>query len=118
LGCGEVRSKDEVEVGLWRGLCEDEVEGRAGSSWLGAAGGGGLGRAVPVGGSSGGGRKAAVAQEDAGWSLTSASVRVQPKVSLNLPWEQTGGAWQVFQNGASIATTGHQSLLPLEQLNI
>ncbi len=23
----------EVEVGLWRGLCEDEVEGQAGSSW-------------------------------------------------------------------------------------
>jgi hypothetical protein len=23
----------EVEVGLWRGLCEDEVEGQSGSSW-------------------------------------------------------------------------------------
>ncbi len=23
----------EVEVGLWRGLCEDEVEGRAMASW-------------------------------------------------------------------------------------
>ncbi len=28
----------EVEVGLWRGLCEDEVEGQAGSSGLGLPG--------------------------------------------------------------------------------
>ncbi len=65
----------EVEVGLWRGLCEDEVEGQAGSSWAWSAGAVARGRALPVGGSSGGGRKAAVALGDAAWSsaLTSTS---------------------------------------------
>ncbi len=55
----------EVEVGLWRGLCEDEVEGQAGSSW------GWLpGRSL---GLPGGGRKADVALGDAGWCSTSTS---------------------------------------------
>ena len=107
----------EVEVGLWRGLCEDEVESRAMASWTdrrrspawgrglvfraGSSGAVASGRAVPVGGSSGGGRKAAVALGDAGWSSTltstSASVRVQPKV--NLPWEQPGAPGRFSKMG-------------------
>ncbi|MFN3178494.1 MAG: hypothetical protein ACE362_28545, partial [Phaeodactylibacter xiamenensis] len=73
--------------------------------------GGGLGRAAPVGGSSGGGRKAAVALGDAAWSFSvrrSFSGVGNLNLNLNLgpgaaqgqpPWEQPGGPGRFSKMG-------------------
>jgi hypothetical protein len=103
LVCGEVFARMRLRAG--RGLLGWGCRGR----WLGASSAGRwVVRRRSQSGRGTGGRRLVL-----NLSLGPGAAQGQPQPPLGADW----GAWQVFQNGASIATTGHQSLLPLEQLN-